>query len=611
MSQALALKYRPTRFKDLVGQDSISQTLSLALDHDRLGHAYLFSGLRGSGKTSSARIFAKALNCEKGISSTPCEQCESCIAAREGRHFDIIEMDAASRRGIDSIKELIEQTKYHPIAGRFKIFIIDEVHMLSTDAFNALLKTLEEPPSYIKFILATTDPLKIPATILSRTQHFHFKRIATQDIVMHIRWILEQEGIKAEPEAIDKIARSGEGSLRDTLTLLDQAIVYSGGDITTERVEKMLGLISAQLLDGFFEAIFTRDDSALRAVISELEGHELEMVLDEMAIFLHDKLMQNNPQYPFMVLDRFLRIIADSHILLSLNAHSSFILTLTSLKMREALKVGEIDKMIEELSHELAHGGVLKITEATTRGQAIENPRNERVENQVQKCVHTLANVEESHVQIARLNAYFEELKHKIYNRNYELGECFEKNVEFVSFEGGILTWSSQADGECRARLKDAYSVIRGFVQEIFGIDTIIKVAAPKPKTEETCVANAPKTSSETYAQAVAESVDSSLDSPFPKVEIKDENPVEQSLSQKQDGEFKNTPHTQEQLYEINEEDNDESVLQGGSGCVASMLDAPDELSREKRTEMILESPLVSAAKELLDVKKVIVRQKV
>ena len=177
MSLALALKYRPQLFSDLVGQEAISQTLGMALDKNRIVHAYLFSGLRGSGKTSSARIFARALECEKGPISTPCGECDICKATLEGRNIDIIEMDAASNRSIDNIRDLIEQTKYAPAMARFKIFIIDEVHMLTKEAFNALLKTLEEPPQYVKFILATTDPLKLPATILSRTQHFRLSLI--------------------------------------------------------------------------------------------------------------------------------------------------------------------------------------------------------------------------------------------------------------------------------------------------------------------------------------------------------------------------------------------------------------------------------------------------
>ncbi|MDD6925621.1 MAG: DNA polymerase III subunit gamma/tau, partial [Campylobacteraceae bacterium] len=214
--QALALKYRPKSFYELIGQEAIKENLIHALDSGRLGHAYLFSGLRGSGKTSSARIFAKDLLCERGVGSHACESCASCNSANEGRHMDIIEMDAASHRKIEDIRDLIEQTRYAPVSGRFKIFIIDEAHMLTKEASNAFLKTLEEPPAYIKFILATTDPLKLPATILSRTQHFRFKAISHELIVKHLEDILIKEQISFESGALKIIARSGSGSLRDT-----------------------------------------------------------------------------------------------------------------------------------------------------------------------------------------------------------------------------------------------------------------------------------------------------------------------------------------------------------------------------------------------------------
>lgn len=292
--RVLALKYRPKRFEDLVGQGTVSQTLSLALDSNRLSHAYLFSGLRGSGKTSTARIMAKALLCSNGPTSKPCEVCENCVSANTNRHLDIIEMDAASNRGIDDIKDLIEHTKYKPSSARFKVFIIDEVHMLTTQAFNALLKTLEEPPGFVKFILATTDPLKLPATILSRTQHFRFKKISQKDVMNHLTHILNEEQIEFETEALEIVSRSGQGSLRDTLTLLDQAIIFAKGKVTTSAVVDMLGLIDPEFLDKLFDVILSCGD--ITPIVETLEEYEAGSVCDEMTIYLKIKCYMGKTQ---------------------------------------------------------------------------------------------------------------------------------------------------------------------------------------------------------------------------------------------------------------------------------------------------------------------------
>ncbi len=345
--RVLALKYRPKRFEDLIGQTTISQTLSLALDSNRLSHAYLFSGLRGSGKTSTARIMAKALLCSSGPTSKPCEVCENCVSANTNRHLDIIEMDAASNRGIDDIKDLIEHTKYKPSSARFKVFIIDEVHMLTTQAFNALLKTLEEPPGFVKFILATTDPLKLPATILSRTQHFRFNKIALNDVIHHLSHILNEENITYEPEALEVLSRTGQGSLRDTLTLLDQSIIFSKGSITLNSVVDMLGLIEPKLMDDIFDVILTKGD--INPIIHKLENYEISQVCDEMVIYLKDKMLSKDPKFDLMLFDRFFRIISDSKHLLAINADGGFVLVLTLMKMIEATNLKTIDEIINQV----------------------------------------------------------------------------------------------------------------------------------------------------------------------------------------------------------------------------------------------------------------------
>ena len=345
--RVLALKYRPHRFEDLVGQSTVSQTLSLALDSNRLSHAYLFSGLRGSGKTSTARIMAKALLCSDGPTSKPCEVCDNCVSANANRHLDIIEMDAASNRGIDDIKDLIEHTKYKPSSARFKVFIIDEVHMLTTQAFNALLKTLEEPPGFVKFILATTDPLKLPATILSRTQHFRFNKIAQTDVIHHLSHILNEENIDYENEALEILSRSGQGSLRDTLTMLDQAIIFSKGRVTTSAVVDMLGLIDPEVMDTIFQVVLNKGD--ITAIVKELENYEVSQICDEMTIFLKHRMLEKDSRFDLLLFDRFFRILSDAKQLLAMNSDGGFVLILTLMKMIEAVDIKTIDDIINQI----------------------------------------------------------------------------------------------------------------------------------------------------------------------------------------------------------------------------------------------------------------------
>ncbi|WP_235853101.1 DNA polymerase III subunit gamma/tau [Helicobacter labacensis] len=327
----LALKYRPKHFKDLVGQESVSKTLSLALEQGRLAHAYLFSGLRGSGKTSSARIFARALQCEKAPTSTPCDVCPNCVDALHNKHMDIIEMDGASNRRIEDVRELIEQTKYKPSMGAFKIFIIDEAHMLTKEAFNALLKTLEEPPAHVKFILATTDALKLPATILSRTQHFRFKKISPKAIVAHLQKVLQAEGVGYQEGVLEMLARSAQGSLRDTLTLTEQAISYCGGTLSLEATAQMLGMVDSKVLDDFFQAL-ADNPARVRSLLQTLGSYDPQMVLEEMAIFLKDALLEES--FPLNVLDAWMGILAQAKSLLHTGADGDFVLALSALKMQ-------------------------------------------------------------------------------------------------------------------------------------------------------------------------------------------------------------------------------------------------------------------------------------
>jgi DNA polymerase-3 subunit gamma/tau len=269
--QVLARKWRPRTFQELMGQEHVVRVLVNALEHNRLHHAFLFTGTRGIGKTTIARILAKALNCEQGVSATPCGVCAPCRQVDEGRFVDLIEVDAASRTKVEDTRELLENVQYSPTRGRYKVYLIDEVHMLSTHSFNALLKTLEEPPPHVKFLLATTDPQRLPVTILSRCLQFNLRRLPTALIVKHLDTILAQEGIEHEAAAVNLIAQAGDGSMRDALSLLDQAIAFGNGRILLNDVSTLLGSIDRRQVIALLKSLAAGDARGLFNVIAELD----------------------------------------------------------------------------------------------------------------------------------------------------------------------------------------------------------------------------------------------------------------------------------------------------------------------------------------------------
>ena len=458
--QALALKYRPKNFDELIGQEAVSKSLTHALDENRVSHAYLFSGLRGSGKTSSARIFAKALVCEKGPTSRPCEVCAQCVMANESRHMDIIEMDAASHRKIDDIRELIEQTKYAPTAARYKIFIIDEVHMLTKEAFNALLKTLEEPPSYVKFILATTDPLKLPTTVLSRTQHFRFKQISRYEIVKHLEFILSKEGVSYEREALEILARSGGGSLRDTLTLLDQAIIYGAGNITKSSVAEMLGLLDPSRIEQIIEHVANADKNAIRVLVTELETYEPEMIIDEILANLKQRFLDNDPKFSLLIYERFFRILAQAKSMLSVSSDNGFVLMLMLFMMIEALNLQDIDEAIKLAKSEPS------------------------------VAIEPKAGVSEQILALKEApKSPYEQFVAKIYDRSFELGEIFKNHISFSFLNENELGLVVNATGDELAFFKKSWGVMHEILHTIFGkkikiVNAKTQILAPKPEPQ-------------------------------------------------------------------------------------------------------------------------------
>ena len=502
--QALALKYRPKSFYELIGQEAIKENLIHALDSGRLGHAYLFSGLRGSGKTSSARIFAKDLLCERGVGSHACESCASCISANEGRHMDIIEMDAASHRKIEDIRDLIEQTRYAPVSGRFKIFIIDEAHMLTKEASNAFLKTLEEPPAYIKFILATTDPLKLPATILSRTQHFRFKAISHELIVKHLEDILIKEQISFESDALKIIARSGSGSLRDTLTLLDQAIIFCGGAISTHGVTDMLGLLDPRRIDEILSTTQKGSHEELCALIKSLEDSDAEMIINELIASLKERFLEPRHEFSLLIFERFFKILSEAKNMLGSGADPAFVLYIALFSMRNAFDIGaasfcapaaqsKIPSQQPIQSALVSPSPVPQPSAAQSRIPSNTQPistAQSRIPSQPQPAKPALVSPSPAPQQSAAQSRIpsqqpqpsaiaqpqssqdaqkYEHFVKLLYDRSYDLGKIFDNFIEFGGFDGENITLISSAIADDAAALRTHSGVLRELAQIAFG----------------------------------------------------------------------------------------------------------------------------------------------
>ena len=503
--QALALKYRPKSFYELIGQEAIKENLIHALDSGRLGHAYLFSGLRGSGKTSSARIFAKDLLCERGVGSHACESCASCNSANEGRHMDIIEMDAASHRKIEDIRDLIEQTRYAPVSGRFKIFIIDEAHMLTKEASNAFLKTLEEPPAYIKFILATTDPLKLPATILSRTQHFRFKAISHELIVKHLEDILIKEQISFESGALKIIARSGSGSLRDTLTLLDQAIIFCGGAISTHGVTDMLGLLDPRRIDEILSTAQKGSHEELCALIKSLEDSDAEMIINELIASLKERFLEPRHEFSLLIFERFFKILSEAKNMLGSGADPAFVLYIALFSMRNAFDIGAASFCAPAAQSRIPSQSAPLLSSLEPQPSPTQSriPSNSqpisaaRIPSQPQQPIQPalvspspepqpsstpqpslaqsrIPNQQPQSSAIAQPQSSQDAQKYEhfvklLYDRSYDLGKIFDNFIEFGGFDGENITLISSAIADDAAALRTHSGVLRELAQIAFG----------------------------------------------------------------------------------------------------------------------------------------------
>ncbi len=390
--QVIARKYRPQTFADLAGQEHISRTLKNAIENQRLHHAYLFSGVRGTGKTTTARILAKCLNCLKGVTSEPCLQCPSCTEIAAGNALDVIEIDAASNTGVDNVREVIVNSiSIAPARDRYKVFIIDEVHMLSNQAFNALLKTLEEPPAHVVFLMATTELHKVPDTILSRCQQFEFRQIPVEKIFQRLRDIADAEQVKINNDALREVARAGNGSLRDAQSALDQVISFSGTEITEQDVIHSLGLVSAKILGKTIEALAEQNTADLLNVVEELDasGHDLRFFTRElMTYFRHllvikagltdsdvlglaeteiAKLKQVSPQFSEEDLVRFFHLLTEIEKQIKDSPQPRFQLEIGLVKLAHATRLRTLDEVIkrlEELASNFGGGTLPKMNSA-------------------------------------------------------------------------------------------------------------------------------------------------------------------------------------------------------------------------------------------------------
>ncbi|MGL2811192.1 DNA polymerase III subunit gamma/tau, partial [Helicobacter pylori] len=373
-----------------------------------------------------------------------------------------------------------------PSFGRYKIFIIDEVHMFTTEAFNALLKTLEEPPSHVKFLLATTDALKLPATILSRTQHFRFKKIPENSVISHLKTILEKEQVSYESSALEKLAHSGQGSLRDTITLLEQAINYCDNAITESKVAEMLGAIDRSVLEDFFQSLINQDEARLQERYAILENYETEGVLEEMMLFLKAKLLSPDT-YSILLIERFFKIIMSSLSLLKEGANASFVLLLLKMKFKEALKLKALDDAILELeqapfnqSPSISYNAPKQEFKGTEKIEQVERIEGTEKREKLEKRENT--ETPQTPMLSAKDRIFhnlFKQVQTLVYERNYELGAVFEKNIRFIDFDSQTktLTWESLATDKDKELLRERFKIVKSIVDGVFGKGENIKIA--------------------------------------------------------------------------------------------------------------------------------------
>ncbi len=489
--QVSARKWRPQNFSEVIGQWHIVQTLKNALLNNRIGHAYLFSGTRGVGKTTMARIFAKALNCVKGPTPEPCNECEMCKDITGGYCPDVIEIDGASNTGVDDVRELRENVKYASSKGRYKIYIVDEVHMLSKSAFNAFLKTLEEPPAHIIFIFATTEPNKIPETVISRCQYFEFKRISINDVVEQLMLITKKEGIKVSRDILTLIAKNAEGSMRDALVAMDQILSFSDGTIKEEDVKIILGFVGREVLSSFMNNIIKKDIQNILKLVKELtiNGTDLRIFCKEFLEYIRNLMVIKVATEPSSLIElsaaeiehfkseaekisieelqQMFNIILKTEADIKYASHPSLVIEMALIKMTQIGKVMAIDEILKRLEN-ISVSGSAGVNITGTKG-GINKSRDEG------KDINDRANIGTGDLTLTpdTYNSLWVKIKESVGAKKPSLGGILE-DIKLSNIKGDeiILNFKEKAsESFYRKTLELNQGVIRDTIKEVAGRD--------------------------------------------------------------------------------------------------------------------------------------------
>ncbi len=496
--QVLARKYRPQTFDEVIGQEPIVTTLQNAVEQKRIHHAYLFSGLRGVGKTTVARLMAKALNCAKGPTPRPCNACASCAEIAESRSLDVLEIDGASNRGIDAIRELRETVRYAPARDRYKVFIIDEVHMLTKEAWNALLKTLEEPPAQVVFVFATTEYRQIPLTILSRCQHFEFKKIATSALLTHLKAVAEGEKVEVEARALDLICRLAEGSLRDAQSALDQVIAFSGSKLTTEQARTILGVIDHELISGFFAGVRERDCARLVRIVETVfeKGYQPVKFLEDLMAHARDLLLARvlKEPGPHIAGDaeeiaalvasaqlfsedemlRMLELMTREEQRLKHTAHPRYLLEALAIKMARLADLKSIEDLVARLDADPPHEGPDGPDRSVPRARtAVAAPEHDAAPGGNRAAGGDAALVEK--------------ILQKVHDESGPLGGCLS-HADWVEIAGDTLRIAfPEKHGFFREKVeaREALEYLKGVARHVTGRPLAVSVVATSPEVRD------------------------------------------------------------------------------------------------------------------------------